>query len=74
MQQYIEDRDRALFSLDRRRIEAYAQKYQISLPGDSRSFWAVVYKAILQIEGAPTGLRRAAQAWLRCWGYRGAAA
>lgn len=74
MKQYIEDRDRALFSLDRRRIEAYALKYQIPMPGDSRSFWAVVYKAILQIEGAPASLRRAAQAWLQCWGYRGATA
>ena len=52
---FVKERNEALFSLDRKKIEAYCAKY-----GDSDSanvpdvvFWAGVYKAICEIKNAP---------------------
>lgn len=68
---FVRERNEALFSLDRRRIEEYCAKH-----GDTESenmpdqvFWAGVYKAICQIKGAPKDLVAKAQAWLDANGF-----
>lgn len=68
---FVQERNDALFSLDRKKIEAYCAKY-----GDNDSadvpdviFWAGVYKAICAIKNAPEDKVRIAQTWLKAHGF-----
>ena len=63
---FVKERNEALFSLDRRKIEAYLVKY-----GDGETakapdmlFWASVYKAICGINGVPKDVLEKAHTWL----------
>ena len=67
---FVKERNDALFSLDRKKIEAYCAKY-----GDNDSadvpdviFWAGVYKAICVIKNAPEDKVQIAQTWLKAHG------
>lgn len=61
----MEERNEALFSFDRRRIEAYYRKYGYTrLPGEDKAFWAMVCGSILMIAGAPETVRRKANVML----------
>lgn len=67
----IKERNAALFSLDREKIEEYIHKYK---GGDTDNvpdivFWAGVYKAICHIKGAPTELVATAHSWLYSHGF-----
>ena len=46
MQQFLNDRDEALLSLDETKLRAYMQKYGAQAPADSNVFWCGVHKAI----------------------------
>lgn len=68
---FVKERNEALFSLDRKKIEAYCAKY-----GDSDSanvpdvvFWAGVYKAICEIKNAPKEKVQIARTWLKAHGF-----
>lgn len=68
---FVKERNDALFSLDRRKIEAYCAKY-----GDNDSagmpdvvFWAGVYKAICAIKNAPEDKVLIARTWLKAHGF-----
>ena len=68
---FVKERNDALFSLDRKKIEAYCAKY-----GDNDSadvpdviFWAGVYKAICAIKNAPEDKVQIAQTWLKAHGF-----
>ena len=55
LEAFVKERNEALFSLDRKKIEAYMIKYgetEISQTPDT-VFWASVYKAICGIKDAP---------------------
>lgn len=62
---FIKERDEALLSLDRSKIEAYLWKYQIPIPQDDEVFWRGVHKAICAIKSAPESARKTSKAWLR---------
>lgn len=62
---FVRERDEALLSLDRRKIEAYLRKYQIPIPQDDEVFWRGVHKAICAIKSAPESARKTSEAWLR---------
>lgn len=71
IESFVKERNEALFSLDRKRIEAYLMKY-----GDADAtkepdmiFWAGVYKAICVIKGAPKDVLNKAQTWLSSNGF-----
>lgn len=75
MKSFVQERNMALFSLDKERILAYLKKYQGDIEEESRPendeiFWASIYKAILQITSAPPELRDKSERWLREHGYR----
>lgn len=53
VKRFIKERDEALLSLDRDKIEAYLRKYQVPVPQDDEVFWRGVHKAICEIESAP---------------------
>lgn len=65
VKRFIKERDEALLSLDRDKIEAYLRKYQVPVPRDDEVFWRGVHKAICEIESAPESAKRASEEWLR---------
>lgn len=71
LENFVKERNEALFSLDRNRIEAYLAKH-----GDATSenasdmvFWAGVYKAICRIKDAPEDVLKTAYNWLNENGF-----
>ena len=66
LEAFVKERNEALFSLDRKKIEAYMIKYgetEITQTTDN-VFWASVYKAICGIKDAPEAVVKKAIAWL----------
>lgn len=68
---FVKERNDALFSLDRERIEAYMRKYGEAEATDlsDEIFWASVYKAICGIMDAPEDIVETAQSWLSTNGF-----
>ena len=64
IKKYVNERNAALFSLDRARIEAFFEKYDFEKPVNDTVFWAVVYKCICSITSAPPDIATQANAWL----------
>lgn len=68
---FVKERNDVLFSLDRKRIEAYCAKYgdpdTAELP--DQVFWAGIYKAICAIRNAPEDKVREARIWLASHGF-----
>ena len=66
LERFVKERNEALFSLDRKKIEAYLTKYgeteMVNAP--DIIFWGGVYKAICGIQGAPEDVVDKAHAWL----------
>jgi hypothetical protein len=50
IQRFLSDRDSALRSLDRQKIEFYCRKYHIQMPKEEPIFWLAVHHARLQIK------------------------
>ncbi len=68
---FVKERNEALFSLDRKRIEAYLIKHgeaEIVYEPDV-VFWAGVYKAVCCIKGAPADVVETAKNWLANNGF-----
>ena len=70
LQRRVQERNEALFSLDKNKIMAYLRKY--NLPTEASSdvvFWAGIYKAICNIKNAPDPIVEEARAWLKERGF-----
>lgn len=66
LEAFVKERNEALFSLDRKKIEAYMIKYgetEIAQTPDV-VFWASVYKAICGVKDAPEAIVSKAQPFL----------
>lgn len=63
-QNFIKERDEALFSFDRKKIIRYYRKYGVPIPEDPRVFWGSAAKAVLGIVNAPEEARARAKAVL----------
>ena len=68
---FVKERNEALFSLDRKKIEAYCAKHGDTGSADTPDliFWAGVYKAICAIKDAPEDLVEQAHIWLSVHGF-----
>ena len=68
----IQERNDALFSLDRRKIESFLMMFgdEMCVGTPDLIFWAGVYKAICQIKDAPSDKVIAAHEWLSEHGFR----
>lgn len=64
IKQYVKERDKALFSLDKKKIRQFMKKYDIVLPDNEIVFWGGVYKAICGIPKAPKDVKYKAVTWL----------
>ena len=49
IKEFINDRYEAMLSLDKKKIIAYCNKYNISVPLDDEIFWAGVHKTICNL-------------------------
>ena len=60
------ERNKALFSLDRKVIELYLTKYGMRALAlmDDDNFWCSVYSSICAIKDAPEAIRAKAAKWL----------
>ena len=66
LEAFVKDRNEVLFSLDRKKIEAYIINYgdtNITKTHDN-VFWASVYKAICGVKDASEAVVSKAKAWL----------
>ncbi len=68
--QFVADRDAALLSLDREKIDAYLRKYNLTAPGKENVYWAAVHKAILGLNGASEAQKERSRRWLREHGFQ----
>ena len=66
IERFVKERNEALFSLDRKKIETYLIKYgEIDMANaPDLIFWGFVYKTICVIKGAPEDLVDKAHIWL----------
>ena len=71
LEEFVKERNEALFSLDRCKIEAYMKKYgELEVEEIPENlFWANVYQAICGIKDAPDELISKALMWLYKNGY-----
>ena len=62
--QFVKERNEALFSLDRKKIERYFAKCGQPIPKNDIVFWATVHKCICNITTAPSDLIADSKKWL----------
>lgn len=73
IKKFVKVRNEALFSLDEKKIKAFMKKYTGVKPENISSetaFWAMVFKAICNIEDAPSEVKAKAKAWLKEHGFK----
>lgn len=61
---FVKERNKALLSLDRKKIERFAKKYGVSVPTNEEAFWRGVHKAICHITNIPFEVRQKSADWL----------
>ena len=71
IERFVKERNEALFSLDRKKIEAYLIKYGETevLHEPDVIFWVGVFKAICGVKEAPKDIVDKAHVWLKEHGY-----
>lgn len=67
IEDYVKERNEALFSLDEAKIRAFMRKYNVRFPAANNKivFWAGIYKSICNIPSAPEDVRKQASEWLK---------
>lgn len=69
IKQFVKDRDAALLSLDKDKIVAYLNKYNIPIPDNETVFWAGIHKCIVAINAAPAEKKIDSMMWLIQHGF-----
>lgn len=70
IENFVKERDEALLSLDKAKILAYAEKYDVRFPKNELVFWASVHKSILAINSADEAQKAKSKAWLLKHGFK----
>lgn len=70
MKKFIKERNEALLSLDKQKILAYFDKYEIERIEGEELFWLTIHKSILGIEGITKEQRERSVKWLTDRGYK----
>ena len=65
IEEFLKDRDEALLSLDRTKIEAFMDKYGENMPENETVFWAGIHKARIEISYFPDDVKELSKKWLR---------
>lgn len=73
MRTFVRERNEALLSLDKEKIAAYCEKYQVNFPvKDEHMYWRSVHKAIsglVGLKGEQLQVQRKSVEWLLAHGY-----
>lgn len=69
LKDFVKERDEALRSLDKTKIEAYMKKYQVYRPADDEVFWAGIHKARLMATSMTEEEKEVSRQWLRDHGF-----
>lgn len=59
--EYINERDAALLSFDRQKIEEYMRKYHLDISEQESVFWSNIARAILTMKNAPESAKTKAR-------------
>lgn len=70
MNDFVKERNEALFSLDKDRIISYCNKYHVEIEANEKIFWAGVHKAILAIRSATQEQKDNSKKWLLEHGFK----
>ena len=70
MKKFVKERNEALLSLDKKKIDTYCKKYGVNMPENENVFWASVHKAILQINSASPEQKEKSRKWLIDNGFK----
>jgi len=70
MSDFIRERNEALLSLDRNKIEAYLKKYKESIPKNENVFWAAIHKARLAVTDFSEDVKEVSREWLTEHGFK----
>lgn len=69
LEAFMRDRDEALLSLDRDKLEAYFRKYDVPMPADDLMFWTAIHKARTAVTSLPADERKKSREWLAQHGF-----
>ena len=70
MKKFVQERDEALLSLDKDKINAYCIKYSLTMPKDDTVMYAGIHKAILHIRSSTPEQKERSRQWLIERGYK----
>lgn len=69
MKIFLQERNEALLSLDRKKIVAYMNKYDIPVQMNKTVFWAGIHKARISIVDFPEAEKEKSRKWLKRRGF-----
>lgn len=71
-EQWLKERDEAILSLDKDKIDAYIKKYNLGddSPEDDLIYWAGVHKSVLAIRSANEEQKEISRKWLNEHGFK----
>lgn len=69
IEKYVKERNEALFSLDKEKIKAFSEKWNIPFPQNETVFWAGIHKAIVHTTAATQEQRDNSIKWLIDHGF-----
>lgn len=69
IEQFVKERNEALFSLDEKKIKAYLTKLGVPIPENEQVFWGGIYKSICNITNAPADVVEIARERLKEMGW-----
>lgn len=69
LERFIEERDKALLSLDKQQIISFCEKYHVPIPKNELSFWGGIYKSIFLISSASYEQKEYSRQWLLQHGF-----
>jgi hypothetical protein len=64
LQQFVEDRNEALLSLDETKIREFGKKYEIPMSDKPIVFWASIHKARMEVTSFSERVREKSRRWL----------
>ena len=64
MSDFLRERNEALLSLDRKKIDIYAKKYEVSMPKNETAYWAGIHKARLAVTEFSDDVKEVSKKWL----------
>ena len=69
LKKYVKERNKAMFSLDEKKIKAFCRKWGVPIPENENVFWAGVHKVILHTTASTDAQKAHSLLWLVMHGF-----